>query len=135
VADDGRSRQRDLRHSAFDIQHSAFMSLTRNDVEKVSLLARLSLTPAELDLLTTQLTAVVGYVEQLQALDTTNVEPMAHALPTANVFRDDTPRSANWSGSTSGTPEEAAAADRAKLLANAPHTDGEFYLVPAVLGE
>ncbi|MCE9605895.1 MAG: Asp-tRNA(Asn)/Glu-tRNA(Gln) amidotransferase subunit GatC [Planctomycetia bacterium] len=106
------------------------MSLTRNDVEKVSLLARLSLTPAELDLLTTQLTAVVGYVEQLKELDTDDVEPMAHALPTANVFRDDVPRSSDDADSG-----ERALAERAALLANAPHSDGEFYLVPAVLGE
>ncbi len=96
------------------------MSLSRAEVEKVSLLGRLQLTPAELDLMTTQLSAVVGYIEQLKELNTDNVEPMAHAVPTSNVFRDDVVQ---------------PSADRATILSNAPHADGEFYLVPAVLGE
>lgn len=96
------------------------MSLSRAEVEKVALLGRLQLTPAELDLMTTQLSAVVRYIEQLQELGTDNVEPMAHAVPTSNVFRDDVVR---------------PSADRAAILSNAPHADGEFYLVPAVLGE
>lgn len=96
------------------------MSLSRAEVEKVSLLGRLLLSPAELDLMTTQLGAIVGYVEQLKELNTDDVEPMAHAVPTANVFRDDVVRPSY---------------DRADILGNAPHADGEFYLVPAVLGE
>lgn len=96
------------------------MSLSRHDVEKVSLLARLRLSPEELDRMTTQLGAIVGYVEQLGELDVTGVEPMAHAVPTSNVFRDD---------------ELRPSVDREKMLSNAPHQDGEFYLVPAVLGE
>ncbi len=96
------------------------MSLSRAEVEKVSLLGRLQLTPAELDLMTTQLSAVVGYIEQLKELNTDKVEPMAHAVPTSNVFRDDVVQ---------------PSADRATILSNAPHADGEFYLVPAVLGE
>lgn len=96
------------------------MSLSRAEVEKVSLLGRLQLTPAELDLMTTQLSAVVGYIEQLKELNTDEVEPMAHAVPTSNVFRDDVVQ---------------PSAGRATILSNAPHADGEFYLVPAVLGE
>lgn len=96
------------------------MALTRQDVEKVSLLARLQLAPDELDRMTEQLGAVVGYVEQLNELDVTNVEPMAHAVPTSNVFRPD---------------ELRPSLDRAAMLANSPKADGEFYLVPAVLGE
>ena len=96
------------------------MSLTRTDVEKVSLLGRLLLTPEELDRMTTQLGAIVGYVEQLNELDVAGVEPMAHAVPTSNAFRPD---------------ELCPSVDRAAMLANAPKADGEFYLVPAVLGE
>ncbi len=65
------------------------MALSRDDVQKVSLLARLALTPAELDKMTEQLAGIVGYVEQLSELNTDNVEPMAHALDVANVFADD----------------------------------------------
>jgi aspartyl-tRNA(Asn)/glutamyl-tRNA(Gln) amidotransferase subunit C len=96
------------------------MSLSRAQVEKVSLLARLELTEAELATMTTQLGQIVGYVELLSELETEDVEPMAHALEIANVFRDD---------------EVRPSTSRAEMLANAPHADGEFYLVPAVLGE
>jgi aspartyl-tRNA(Asn)/glutamyl-tRNA(Gln) amidotransferase subunit C len=94
--------------------------LTREDVEKVSLLARLKLTEDELALMTAQLGQIVGYVEQLNELDTEEVEPMAHAVEVTNVFRPDELRES--------LPREAA-------LANAPKADGECYLVPAVLGE
>ena len=96
------------------------MALSRADVEKVSLLARLELTPEELDTMTQQLGQIVGYVELLAELDTENVQPMAHALDVANVFAED---------------EVRPSLDRAAALANAPHQDGHFYLVPAVLGE
>ncbi len=89
-------------------------------LREISLLARLELTPAELDAMTTQLGAIVGYVESLRELDVTNVEPMAHALDVSNVFAADQVR---------------PSLDRAAALANAPHSNGECYLVPAVLGE
>ena len=65
------------------------MSLTRADVEKVSLLGRLLLSAAELDTMTIQLTRVVGYVEQLSEVNTEGIQPMAHAVEMHNVFRDD----------------------------------------------
>lgn len=96
------------------------MSLSRAEVEKVSLLGRLQLSSDELDLLTTQLSQIVEYVESLAELDTENVEPMAHALEVSNVFAAD---------------ELRPSLDRKEALANAPHHDDEYYLVPAVLGE
>ena len=95
------------------------MSLTRADVEKVSLLARLKLTDEELQTMTAQLGQIVGYVEQLAELNTDDVEPLAHALEVVNVFRSDEPQ---------------PSLDRSDALANAPAADGQFYLVPAVLG-
>jgi aspartyl-tRNA(Asn)/glutamyl-tRNA(Gln) amidotransferase subunit C len=96
------------------------MSLSREDVEKVALLGRLRLTPEELNTMTAQLGAIVGYVDQLAELNTDDVEPMAHAVELTNVFRAD---------------EERPSLPVAEALANAPHHDGQFYLVPAVLGE
>lgn len=96
------------------------MPLTRQEVEKVSLLGRLLLQPDELDRMTSQLGQIVGYVEQLGELDTDQVEPMAHAVRMQNVFRAD---------------EVRPSLDRAAALANAPQHDAECYLVPAVLGE
>jgi aspartyl-tRNA(Asn)/glutamyl-tRNA(Gln) amidotransferase subunit C len=96
------------------------MSLSRADVEKVSLLGRLLLSEAELDTMTTQLTRVVGYVEHLSEVNTDGIQPMAHAVEMHNVFRDDALRES--------LPRDAA-------LANAPKRDSECYRVPAVLGE
>lgn len=96
------------------------MTLTRADVEKVSLLARLQLTPAELDAMTAELAQIVGYVEQLGELNTDAVEPMAHAMDLANVLAEDTLR---------------PSLDRELALASAPKRDAECYRVPAVLGD
>ena len=70
------------------------MSLSRADVEKVALLGRLRLTPDELDKLTDQLGAIVGYIDLLAELNTDDVEPMAHAVELTNVFRADEERPA-----------------------------------------
>ncbi len=96
------------------------MSLTREEVTKVSLLARLRLGPDELDRMTSQLGQIVAYVEQLSELDTEQVQPMAHAVELHNVFADDQVR---------------PSLDREQALANAPKRDAECYRVPAVLGE
>ena len=96
------------------------MSLSRADVEKVSLLGRLKLSEAELDTMTVQLTRIVGYVEQLSELNTDNVQPMAHALDIHNVF---------------ATDELGESLPRSAALSNAPKRDDECYRVPAVLGE
>lgn len=95
------------------------MSLSREDVEKISLLARLRLSPSELETMTTQLGQIVEYVDQLSELDTTDVEPMAHAVEISNVFREDI---------------VAPSLDRDEALSNAPNRDDECYLVPPVLG-
>ena len=96
------------------------MPISRAEVEKVSLLARLSLSDEELDRMTSQMGEILGYFDLLSELDTEHVEPMAHALDVANVFRDDAVR---------------PSLEREAALANAPHRDRECYLVPAVLGE
>ena len=96
------------------------MSLTRKDVEKVSLLARLRLSEAELETMTPQLDKIVHFVEQLNELTTADVQPMAHALDLHNVFAAD---------------EVRPSLDRQAALSNAPKHDDECYRVPAVLGE
>ncbi|MEX2091379.1 MAG: Asp-tRNA(Asn)/Glu-tRNA(Gln) amidotransferase subunit GatC [Pirellulales bacterium] len=96
------------------------MAITRQDVEKVALLARLQLSDAELATMSEQLAQIVGYVDHLAQVDTDGVEPMAHAIEQLNVFRADTV--------TMSLPREEA-------LSNAPHHDSRGYLVPAVLGE
>ena len=65
------------------------MPLSRQDVAKVATLARLALSDEELTTMTSQLGGIVGFVSQLEELDTSAVEPLAHPLDAANVFRDD----------------------------------------------
>ncbi|MCG8450009.1 MAG: Asp-tRNA(Asn)/Glu-tRNA(Gln) amidotransferase subunit GatC, partial [Pirellulales bacterium] len=87
--------------------------------EKVSLLARLELTDAELETMTNELAQIVTYVDQLGEVDTEGVEPMAHAVEVSNVFASDDVRPS--------LPREQA-------LAGAPHHNERGYLVPPVLG-
>ena len=94
------------------------MSLSIDDVAKVALLARLRVSPDELEMFTGQLNSIVDYVAQLQELDTADVEPLAHGIEVRNVFRDDVRGAA--------LPREAA-------LGNAPKRNQESFLVPAVL--
>ncbi len=94
------------------------MTLSIDEVAKVALLARLRLSPRELETFTGQLSKIVHFVEQLQELDTTDVEPLAHGIEVRNVFRDDV---------------LGPALPREKALANAPKHDAECFLVPAVL--
>jgi aspartyl-tRNA(Asn)/glutamyl-tRNA(Gln) amidotransferase subunit C len=94
------------------------MSLSNADVAKVAILARLRLSPEELDTFTGQLNSIVEYVAQLQELDTSGVEPLAHGVEVRNVFRDDV---------------RGPALERELALANAPKRNQEGFLVPAVL--
>ena len=96
------------------------MSLSREDVAKVSLLARLQLSDEELDRMTDQLAQIVSYMDLLSELGTEDVEPMAHAVERTNVFADD---------------HVAAGLDRDAALSNAPKRDEQCYRVPAVLGD
>jgi aspartyl-tRNA(Asn)/glutamyl-tRNA(Gln) amidotransferase subunit C len=93
-------------------------SLSVEEVAKVALLARLRLTRDELEQFTGQLNSIVHFVEQLQELDTRDVEPLAHGIEVRNVFRDDV---------------QGAALQREAALRNAPKRNAESFLVPAVI--
>jgi aspartyl-tRNA(Asn)/glutamyl-tRNA(Gln) amidotransferase subunit C len=94
-------------------------NLTLEDVKKVALLSRLALDEVHLQRLTTQLESILGYVAKIREADVSGVEPMAHALPLHNVFREDVVEPS--------LPLE-------KVLQNAPETDGPFFKVPKILG-
>ncbi len=59
------------------------------DIEKVAKLARLELSEEERETFGNQLEQILTYMEQLNRLDTTGVEPTSHAIPIWNVFRED----------------------------------------------
>lgn len=93
-------------------------ALTREDVKKVAVLARLKLSEAEIDSLTTQMGKILGFVESLNEVQTDGVEPMVHAMELRNVFRAD---------------EARPSLPREEALKNAPKTDGKYFLVPQIL--
>lgn len=65
------------------------MALTKDEVKHIAHLARLRLNDEEVERYTTQLSAILEYVEQLQAVDTTGVEPTAQVTGLENVMRID----------------------------------------------
>jgi aspartyl-tRNA(Asn)/glutamyl-tRNA(Gln) amidotransferase subunit C len=95
-----------------------FMALTREEVLHVADLARLSLLPEEIELFTRQLNDILAYVEKLQELDTTGVEPLAHVIPVFNVFREDV---------------VSQGLDRDAALSNAPAREEGALVVPRII--
>ena len=95
-------------------------ALSRADVLRIAELARLDLTADEVELFTRQLTGILAYVEQIQALDTAGVTPTSHVL-NRPVERDDLP---------------VAPLERSRALANAPDAASEagLFKVPRVMG-
>jgi len=95
------------------------MSVTRKDVEYIAALAKLRFSETELDSFTGELNQILAYMEKLNELDTTDVEPLAYPVEvSANVLREDTRM-------PSITTEEA--------LRNSPDSTGEFFKVPKVI--
>jgi aspartyl-tRNA(Asn)/glutamyl-tRNA(Gln) amidotransferase subunit C len=94
--------------------------IDKSEVKKVAKLARLDLTETELEEFTSQLSAILDYVAQMNELDTRSVEPLAHCLPISNVLRQDVVKP------SLGTE---------KALANAPERDNEFFKVPKILDD
>ena len=93
---------------------------TPNLVQQVAHLARLKVSDSEVDRLSRELGAILTYVELLNEVDTDGVEPMAHAVELSNVLRADEP---------------AESLPRDQALANAPKSDGRYFLVPPILDD
>ena len=94
-------------------------SLTRTDVEHVAYLARLGLTGEELTRLEGQLNHILDQYAKLAELDTDAIPPTAQTIELENILREDVV--------VASLPVEA-------VLANAPERDGDFFVVPAILG-
>ena len=93
-------------------------SADKIDVSYVAHLARMYLSDDERDLFQSQLEQILAYVDQLKELDVEGIEPMAHAVPVENVFREDATRTS---------------LEREKAMQNAPQDrDGEF-VVPTII--
>jgi aspartyl-tRNA(Asn)/glutamyl-tRNA(Gln) amidotransferase subunit C len=103
------------------------MKITREDVLRVAELAHLELTEAEIEMFSRQLDSILTYVEKLNELDTTNVEPMAQVVPVAG----------SGQGAAVGTPlreDKLAPCDVAHdVLAAAPDPSPPYFRVPRVI--
>ena len=95
------------------------MLIDTAQVRKVANLARLSLTEEEEQQFTTQLSGILGYVQQLDELDTKNVPPTTRAIEVSNITRPD---------------RLEPFADREALLNSAPEREEDFFKVPKILG-
>ena len=94
------------------------MSITADEVKKVATLARLGIPEATLGDYTAKLSGILDMVEQLSAVDTSGVEPMAHPLDTMQRLREDVVSETN---------------QRDKYQAVAPEVEKGLFLVPKVI--
>lgn len=98
-----------------------FMSkISREDVANLARLARIEMTDAELDHLSSELAVILEAVARVQEVAGAEVPPTSHPIPITNVFREDENR-------PSLTPEEA--------LSGAPAQEEQRFKVPQILGE
>jgi aspartyl-tRNA(Asn)/glutamyl-tRNA(Gln) amidotransferase subunit C len=88
------------------------------DIEKVARLARLKLTEEEKATFGNQLEQILNYMEQLNGLDTTGVEPTSHAIPISNVFKED---------------EVKPSLPRKEVLLIAPDEEDGHFKVPKII--
>ena len=94
------------------------MALTRDDVVRVARLARIAIDDAEADAALEQLVRIFGMIEEMQAVDVSGVEPMAHAQDVTLRLREDA----------------VTESDQHELFQSvAPRVEGGLYLVPKVI--
>jgi aspartyl-tRNA(Asn)/glutamyl-tRNA(Gln) amidotransferase subunit C len=94
------------------------MALQRSDVEKIAHLARLEISEGDTSSYAENLSNILALVEQMNAIDTDGVQPLAHPLETTQRLRDDAVREAN---------------QRDRFQSIAPQVEDGLYLVPKVL--
>ena len=92
--------------------------ITSDDVRKVAQLSRLELPEEKIKTYTSQLEDILGYIDQLEAIDTKDVPPTTRAVEVVNVTRND---------------EVELTLVREDLLNLAPLREGDFYRVPRIL--
>lgn len=94
------------------------MSVSLDEVRYIARLARLRFTEEEERRMAQQMSQILGYMEKLGELDTSDVSPMSHVLDLTNVFREDT---------------AAPRITREAALRNAPDADEQYFRVPKVI--
>ncbi len=94
------------------------MSVTRKEVEHIAHLAKLKLNEDELEEFTKDLNQILTYVDQLNEVDTSGVEPLSHPIMSVKNLRED---------------ELKKSVSQSDALKNSPKHDEEFFLVPKVI--
>lgn len=94
------------------------MKISRETVEYVAELARLYISEEEKQKLARQMGEIIGYVEKINELDTSGVEPLEHVENTINVFRED---------------EVGKSLKRESILKNAPEEEDGAFRVPEIM--
>jgi aspartyl-tRNA(Asn)/glutamyl-tRNA(Gln) amidotransferase subunit C len=94
------------------------MALTKQEVEKVAVLARLEITPEETERYAKQLNAILEHAQDIAKLDVTGVLPTAHILPMQNVWREDVVK---------------PSLPREEVLSNAPDKSKGCFRVPKII--
>lgn len=94
------------------------MSLDLEQVARIARLAHIDISSAEAEQIRDRLNDILGLVEQLQAVNTDGIEPMAHAVDSTQRLREDVPSETDR---------------RAAFQAMAPETESGLYLVPRVI--
>ena len=89
--------------------------ITDETIEYVGILAKLELSEKEKEQAKTDMGKMLDYIDKLNELDTTGVEPMSHVFPVHNVFREDVVENGN---------------DAENMLKNAPQVSNGSYVVP-----
>jgi len=91
------------------------MSVTKDDVRKVARLSRIAVDEAHLEELAGELNGILGWIDQLNEVDVSDVHPLTSVVETALPMRDDVV--------TDGNIQD-------QVLANAPRTEDGFFVVP-----
>jgi aspartyl-tRNA(Asn)/glutamyl-tRNA(Gln) amidotransferase subunit C len=99
------------------------MPITKDDVLKIAELARLELTDAETISFTTQLDSILNYIDKLNELDTTDIEPMSHSIAAS----DDREYPLREDVMQPSLGQQVA-------VENAPDKEAGYFKVPKVIG-
>ena len=94
------------------------MSVDASDIEKAAILARIQITQEQIPEVTNSINNVLKLIDKMQAVDTSNIEPLANPHDAIQTLRAD---------------EVTATNERDKLMSNAPSTQDGLFLVPKVL--
>ena len=94
------------------------MEITNEMVDKLANLSKLNFDVQEKEAIKNDLSSMIGFIEQLQKVDTKGIEPLLHMSNTKNILREDI-----LNGSVT----------RENALSNAPNTDGQYFKVPKVI--